>query len=73
MSRVEVLARTSPTRQFDGVPGLRNSQALHDWARATGDLEQAVADGVAPAVIAELREVVERAYHRVQALSVRRR
>lgn len=59
--------------EFDGVPGLRNSQALRDWARATADLDRAKQRQSPAATISELSRDVARAYARLQALSARRR
>ena len=59
--------------EFDGIPGLRNSQALRDWARATADLDRAKQLRSSPATIADLSRDVARAYARLQALSARRR
>lgn len=60
-------------REFDGIPGLRNSQALRDWARATADLDRAKQRNSPADTIAELSRDVARAYARLQALSARHR
>jgi len=60
-------------REFDGIPGLRNSQALRDWARASADLDRAKKRNSPPETIAELTRDVTRAYARLQALSARHR
>ncbi|HET9187289.1 MAG TPA: hypothetical protein VFN80_05005 [Acidothermaceae bacterium] len=65
--------RTDMPREFDGIPGLRNSQALRDWARATADLDRAKQWQSPPDTIAELSRDVARAYARLQALSARHR
>jgi hypothetical protein len=60
-------------REFDGIPGLRNSQALRDWTRATADLDRAKQRHSPPETITELSRDVARAYARLQALSARHR
>jgi hypothetical protein len=67
------LAAPRIPREFEGIPGIRNSQALRDWIRATGDLDRANHLHAAPETIAELHRAVVRAYARLQALSARRR
>lgn len=59
--------------EFDGVPGLRNSQALRDWSRATADLDRVKLLHAPPETITELSRAVARAYARLRALSARRR
>lgn len=60
-------------REFEGIPGLRNSQALRDWTRATEDLDRAKLLHAPPETITELSRAVARAYARLRALSARRR
>ena len=60
-------------REVEGIPGLRNSQALRDWTRATADLDRANHLHASPETIAELNRAVARAYARLRALSARRR
>jgi hypothetical protein len=60
-------------REFEGIPGLRNSQALRDWTRATEDLDRAKLLQAPPETITELSRAVARAYARLRALSARRR
>ncbi len=67
------VAQPGIPREFDGIPGLRNSQALRDWARATADLDRAKQLHAAPETVTELSRTVARAYARLQALSVRPR
>jgi hypothetical protein len=67
------LRRPDMPREFDGIPGLRNSQALRDWARATADLDRAKQQHASAETVAELSRDVARAYARLQALSARRR
>jgi hypothetical protein len=70
-------ARSQPApeipREFEGIPGLRNSQALRDWTRATADLDRAKHLQAAPETITELSRAVARAYARLRELSTRRR
>lgn len=66
-------SRADIPREFDGIPGLRNSQALRDWARATADLDRAQQRHASPELISELSRDVARAYARLQALSARHR
>jgi hypothetical protein len=67
------LSRPNLPREFDGVPGLRNSQALRDWGRATADLERAKQRDASAETLNELTRDVARAYARLLALSARHR
>jgi hypothetical protein len=60
-------------REFEGIPGLRNSQALRDWTRATADLDRAKLLHAPPETITKLSRAVAHAYARLRELSTRRR